>query len=110
MLKSAISDKKIQTHQHTDSAKDFIFIDDAIEGILRAALFSKNSTCYNICSSKSYSIKEWADFLKIDIKGDENAPPQYSFVSSKKAERELGFKPKTQLNHLDFVQIIRANG
>jgi nucleoside-diphosphate-sugar epimerase len=110
MLKSAISDKKIQTHQHTDSAKDFIFIDDAIEGILRTALFSKNSTCYNICSSKSYSIKEWADFLKIDIKGDENAPPQYSFVSNEKAERELGFKPKTQLNHLDFAQIIRANG
>jgi nucleoside-diphosphate-sugar epimerase len=109
MLKSAISDKKIITHQHTDSAKDFIYIEDAIEGVLRTALFSKNSTYYNICSSRSYSIQEWADFLKIEVEGDKNATPQYSFVSNKKAKKELGFSPSIHLNHLDFAQIIRAN-
>lgn len=109
MLKSAMSDKKLSTHQNTDSAKDFIYIEDAIEGILRTALFSKKSTYYNICSSKSYTIQEWADFLKIDIKGDENAPPQYSFVSNKKAKKELGFSPKFQLQQLGFAQIIEVN-
>lgn len=109
MLKSAISDKKLSTHQNTESAKDFIYIDDALEGILRAALLSKNSTSYNICSSKSYTIQEWADFLKIEVEGDKNTTPQYSYVSNKKAKKELGFSPKILLKQLAFAQVIRAN-
>jgi nucleoside-diphosphate-sugar epimerase len=109
LLKSAISDKKILTHQNTESAKDFIYIDDAIEGVLRTALFSEKSTSYNICSSRSYSLQEWANFLKIDLKGDNTLPPQYSFVSNKKANTELGFNPKIHLNHVDFTQLLRVN-
>lgn len=120
MLKSAISDKTLETTQHKSSAKDYIFIDDAIEGILKAALFSNKSTSYNICSGHSYSLRKWAVYLGIDIKLIGNTPPlsegspldreesygQYSYISNEKARVEIGFMRQHTLDSLKFSEIL----
>jgi nucleoside-diphosphate-sugar epimerase len=106
MLKSAISDKILETKQNINSAKDYIFIDDAIEGILRTVLFSKESTCYNICSGQSYTLKKWAAYLDVRLKCVENTPPQYSTVSYEKARIEIGFNPQYSLKNIPFSEIL----
>jgi nucleoside-diphosphate-sugar epimerase len=106
LLKASISPKKIETAQNKNSAKDYIFIDDAVEGILRVALFSKDNTCYNICSGQSHTLKTWADYLDIKLECVKNTPPQYSTVSYEKARIEIGFKPRHSLKNISISEIL----
>jgi nucleoside-diphosphate-sugar epimerase len=114
MLEAAINGETISTHQALESAKDYIFIDDAIEGILRTALFSEDKNCYNIALGKSYSIEDWAKFLKISIKSNSDTPPpesigmfhKYSRVLKEKAAEKLGFSPRYDLSTLQFSDVL----
>jgi nucleoside-diphosphate-sugar epimerase len=106
MLVAKIQNESLVTEQDTDNLKDYIYIDDAVEGILRIALFGENKECYNIGLGKSYSLKDWAKYLNINIEKTTRNLALYSIVSNRKAKEELYFKPQFTLENLQFSDIV----
>jgi len=88
------------------ATRDFLFVDDASDGIILAAEKYDNVSPINLGSEYEISIKDLAIIIsKImkfsgEITWDTtkgNGQPRRC-VSNNKAEREIGFKPKTSLN------------
>ncbi len=99
VLKCKLNNMNPETSQNRNSKKDYIYISDAIEGILRALLLSKGNDIFNIASGASYSIDEVSRIIdiKIDYK-DENKEILFSNISIKKAKDLLGFNPLININ------------
>ncbi len=99
ILKCKFNNMNPETSQNRNSKKDYIYISDAIEGILRALLLSKGNDIFNIASGASYSIDEVSRIIdiKIDYK-DENKEILFSNISIKKAKDLLGFNPLININ------------
>ena len=86
--------------------KDFIFIDDFIEGLLIATEKSKFFDIFNICNGQSVTIKDVINNLleiegKIDMRIDyDSTKPTMipiRLISAEKAKNEIGFISKTNL-------------
>lgn len=107
MLQHKIRNEKLTVRQNINSTKDYVFIEDALDGILRAGTLSETSDVYNICSGKSYSVADWAHFLNLSIESTSNAPVSYSRVSNEKAGKELAFVSKFDLERLRLEDVIR---
>ncbi len=108
MLRHAIEKKSFTHTQNVLDTKGYVYIEDAIDGILLSATQSKQSGIFNICSGKSYSIKNWLDYLKISSDSfKKSAPPMHSIISIKKAQSQLGYVPKYVLDKLTISQIIQ---
>jgi GDP-L-fucose synthase len=85
--------------------RDFLYVDDAAEGIVLAAEKYEKSEPINLGSGVEISIKELAEMI-LDIIGDKmkikwevekpNGQPRRC-VSITKATQEIGFSPKTEL-------------
>ena len=87
------------------ATRDFLFVDDAADGIILAAQKYDNVSPINLGAQKETSIKELAtliaEIMKFsgDITWDDtkaNGQPRRC-VSNYKAEKEIGFKPKISL-------------
>ncbi len=86
--------------------KDFIFIDDFIEGLLLATEKSKFFDIFNICNGKSVTIRdvinnllEIENKLNMDINYDSSKPTMIPvrLINGEKARNEIGFISKTKL-------------
>jgi len=99
MFKCKLNNANLETNQNRESKKDYVYISDAIEGILRALLLSKKSDIFNIASGVSYSIDEISKIIgvKIDYK-NESREVFFSNISVKKAKDFLDFNPKVDIN------------
>lgn len=88
-----------------DVVRDFIYVDDFVEGVLKAFNKSDGFDVYNIASGKRYTIGEAVDIIAklTDYKGKivyNSSKPmtiKQRKVDISKAERDLGFKPKVSL-------------
>jgi nucleoside-diphosphate-sugar epimerase len=110
MIRCKVEGKSLKVEQNIFNTKGYIYIDDAVQGILRAALYSKESDIYNICSGESYSISDWLKYLKIDFEFmEEGGTPFHSRNSIDKAITKLKFKPKFYLKDIEFKNIY-SNG
>jgi GDP-L-fucose synthase len=86
--------------------RDFLYVDDAADGIVLAAEKYNKSEPINLGSGKEVSIKELANLLlelmnaDLEIKWQTDRPngQPRRCVSTEKATKELGFKPKMSLN------------
>ncbi len=98
MFKCKLNNINLEISQNRSSKKDYIYISDAIEGILRALLSGRNDI-FNIASGVSYSIDEISKIIdiKIDYK-NENKEILFSNISIKKAKDILGFNPLVNIN------------
>lgn len=98
MFKCKLDNKNLETSQNRNSKKDYIYISDALEGILKA-LLSKENDIFNIASGRSYSLDEISKIIdmKIDYK-NENEEVVFSNISIKKAKDILGFNPLVNIN------------
>lgn len=98
MFKCKLDNMGLETSQNRNSKKDYIYISDAIEGILRALLSERNDI-FNIASGVSYSVDEISKIIdiKIDYK-DENKEILFSNISIKKAKDILDFNPKVNIS------------
>ncbi|MFL5763453.1 MAG: NAD-dependent epimerase/dehydratase family protein [Bacteroidia bacterium] len=108
MLKHCVKKEKISLNQNVQSTKDYIFIDDAVDGILRAALYSKATDIYNIAAGESYSLENWLNFLGLEYGNIPGSIPNHSCISISAAKRELGFTPQHSLKNLNIKQIIHS--
>ncbi|MBL0237296.1 MAG: NAD(P)-dependent oxidoreductase [Saprospiraceae bacterium] len=106
MLRYKMEGRTLLVNQNIDSTKPFVYIDDAIQGIILAAIKSTKSDVYNISSGESYSIKNWLDFLGLSYERNEsNVMSIFCNVAIDKAKTELGFDPCYFLQELSFDQI-----
>ena len=102
MIRHYLEHSPIKVRLNPQSSKDYIFIDDAVDGILRAAALSDKTDYFNIASGKSSTIQEWIEFLKLNASYNTSYPiPQHCTLSIAKAGRLLGFSPNPALHGLD---------
>lgn len=109
MLRHKIENKPFSVNQNIDSTKGYIYIDDAISGVILSAAKSETSGIYNICSGKSYSIKDWLEKLSVNytLNKEEQTESTHSKISIKKAQIQLGYNPQYYLENLNLNQIIQ---
>ncbi len=107
MLRHKYKNEKFIVKQNISSTKDYIFIKDALEGILRAGILSRNDDVYNICSGTSYSANDWAKFLDLRIEQISQVPALYSNISNKKSQTKIGFVSKYKLEDLGQTDVIK---
>lgn len=106
MISHAVEKHKLVISQNPYSSKGFVFIDDAILGLIHSAVNSTKSAIYNICSGVSYSIEDWVNYLNLDVEFVETGDkPKYSNISIAKAVEELNFQPTFFLNQLKINTI-----
>lgn len=101
MFKCKLGNTNLETNQNRNSKKDYVYISDAIEGILRALLLSERNDVFNIALGISYSLNEISKIIdmKINYKNEnENEEVVFSNISIKKAKDILGFNPLVNIN------------
>lgn len=86
--------------------KDFIYIDDFIDGLIQAVEKSKFFDVFNICNGQSVTIRDVIDCLlnienkkDMSINYDSSKPTMIPIrlISGEKAKKEIGFVSKTKL-------------
>jgi nucleoside-diphosphate-sugar epimerase len=123
----AIHGEAIPLENDGQASRDFIYVEDIIEGLIRCALSGNKGEVYNLASGVETSIKELAAIInkltrnKIPAK---YLPPRSwdrsgkRFGSTKKSEKELGFDAAISLENglkktIDWViknkQLIKLN-
>jgi len=102
LLNAHLKKKKFNLYGNKKAIRDFIFIDDACEGIYKVAKYGKNLETYNIGFSKGYSLeniierskKLLKNNLKINYRRKLNLfDVNQSILDISKAKKELKFKP-----------------
>lgn len=91
------SGKKLLVRQNQESSKDYIHIDDCVEGIIRCALFGDGGHIYNIARGKSTSLKEIAIMLNPLLEFENSHRANHCSISIEKAHTNLGFSPTKNL-------------
>lgn len=105
MLRYRYQNEKLEVRQSVESRKDYVFIDDALDGILRSGIVGETDDIYNICSGQSYSVKDWATFLQLNIDPVSIEEAAYSMVSNEKAKSKVGFVNRNRLEDLSIADI-----
>ena len=93
--------KKINISVNKFSSKDYIFIDDALEGIFKISKFGKEKI-YNLASGENVSINKISKILKIKFGANifyqnQKKKEFYPNISIEKIKKEINFKKKTNL-------------
>jgi len=89
------------------ATRDFIFVDDIVEGLIAAALRGKPGSVYNLASGVETSIRDLAELInratgnrggvtQLPRRPWDNSIKRYG--STAKSQRELSFKATTALN------------
>lgn len=107
LIKQAEETKKVFLHQHIDSEKDYIHIDDVVDLVLKIAKNSKESV-YNIGSGINTSNKKLLDELKkyydFELILNSNANTiKFPVISNAKICSEFFYKPITIENQLKTI-------
>lgn len=86
--------------------KDFIYVDDFIEGMLSVFVSKSNSSIFNIAFGRSVDLRHVIDIL-LDIYDQKDLPIKYDTTKPQmipvrridiaKAQKELNWRPKTSL-------------
>jgi nucleoside-diphosphate-sugar epimerase len=106
LVRTKVEGGMLKVNQNLLNTKGYIFIDDAIQGIINSAVYAEGTDIYNICSGESYSVDNWIKYLKIEVNTENRKEaPLFSRIDIKKATREIEFKPKYLLRNIEFDKI-----
>ena len=100
-----IKNKKIIKVDNLSTKRDFLYIDDLIEAIVKSISLDKKFTILNIGSGKSYSVKEIVKIMQkimksnLKVKGKSPRPHEIfnTLADIKKAKKNLNWEPKWSL-------------
>lgn len=106
--RKAATGEDIELHTNGDSARQYVYIDDAIEAILTVLFRGKDGDAYNLANEKSYvSAREMANFVqnnfnpqgkvKINMRDDMGYAPMTRLRLDTTKLKELGWNPQTSL-------------
>lgn len=109
LLKKYVTKDIINIKQNILSEKDYIFIHDALKGIIQASLFKEEKTIFNIATGNSYSLKSWINYLGLEyeIDSQEKSHPLYSSIDISKANKLLNFNTVFNLENLTINDILK---
>ena len=102
----SIHNESLPLENEGKASRDFIYVDDVVDGLIACALNGKGGEVYNLASGVEITIKELAE--TINIITENRTPIEYKnsrswdrsgrrFGSTKKTEKELGFKASIPL-------------
>ena len=102
----ALHEEALPLENEGKASRDFIYVDDIIDGLIACALKGKEGNVYNLASGVETTIKELAETINELTKNPQ--PIEYKearpwdrsgkrFGSTKKAEKELDFKASISL-------------
>lgn len=109
MIRHTLQKLELKVSQSLNSSKDYIYIEDAMQGLVLAAIYSTKNDIYNIASGHSFCLKEWLDYLKLPYLADAKAVAEHCNISIEKAKKELGFSPAKTLSNLQFEELVSAD-
>lgn len=103
-MRSAVTGQPIQVDGNGSQSSDFIYVDDAVQGVMLALEKGRSGEVYNIGSGQETSVLELANLIaglgdekgeKVDVKlSGRPAPRSFRFAADiGKARRELGYIP-----------------
>lgn len=111
----ALKGASLPVHNHGKATRDFIFVEDLVDGLLKAAVKGSPGEVYNLASGRQTSILQLARLIN-HITGNQT-PLTYlpqrrwdtsikRFGSTQKAKRYLGFAAKTSIEE-GLAQTVR---
>lgn len=104
----ALHKEELPLENEGKASRDFIYVDDIVEGLIACAVNGKSGDVYNLASGAETTIKELAETinqLTINPKSILHTNPRpwdrsgKRFGSTEKAKKELGFMAKTSLEN-----------
>ncbi len=107
IIQEAVKTKKITLQTKLDSERDYVFIDDVIDMMIKISLFGKNSI-YNIANGENLTnekiVNKIQDIIKCEVKVIENAK-KYSFlpISINRIQDEFNFIPTPVLSKFENI-------
>ena len=93
--------QKLEIQQHQSSSKDYIHLNDCLEGIVRAAIYGSGGQIYNIARGQSASLEEISGSVNPLMQFDNSKKASHCTVSIEKAQSKLGFNPI--INILEYL-------
>lgn len=97
--------KKIEVFGKGDMRRDFTYIDDIVQGIIKSVNHCKGYNIYNLGESQTTSVIELIDHIskalgkkpKINHKPLQPGDVKITYADISKAKREIGYNPKTKI-------------
>jgi len=81
-----------------DSTKDYIYISDALSGIIKTATLGTENNIYNIASGKSFSVRAITTILNQEVNIIKSKmKPCFSNICIEKSKQHLNFVPSYQM-------------
>ncbi len=105
-INSILEEKPITVYGDGENRRDYIYIDDAIEGIIASIEYNGKETVFNIANGDNYTINEIIDkiekqtgrhFIEVRHCSERLCDVKQSIINVKRAERELGWRAKTNI-------------
>jgi nucleoside-diphosphate-sugar epimerase len=106
IVNAALTNQKIVIKQNSGNAKDYISLDDALEGMIRSGFFNKGHEIYNLASGNSITLNSLVNKLSVDAEFNSRAKKQVSLISIEKAKAKLGFEPKFNIDSLSLSNMV----
>src|SRR3989344_245143 len=106
-LSFAFKNQPIKMHKNGKQARDFLYVDDAVSGIIKSIDYrSKGFDVFNISGKKAYSLLETIALIeknigrkiKIEFMPAKKYDMKYMCASYRKAKFAMGYEPKVSLN------------
>jgi len=106
LLESAKKGKAVKIHGDGRQTRDFVFVEDVVEALIKGIEVKKRLSVINVCSGKETSIRELISIMKkttkknIKVEYDKSNKDQgYWKGDNGRAEKILNWMPKTPLEN-----------
>jgi len=83
----------IQIKQNPLSSKDYVYIEDALAGLILCAVKGRGGEIYNIASGDSTNVEGIVNHFSAEATFNHSETALYSQISIKKAKQEIGYSP-----------------
>ncbi len=98
-LRQKLSNEPFTVVGNGTQKRDFIYVSDVIDALIKTANYKKNCSIFNLGSGKPVSINEICHFLKGKKKYIPKRPgePDQTFANINKIKKELNWRPKVKI-------------
>jgi nucleoside-diphosphate-sugar epimerase len=115
IIKEALSNNKITLHTSPNSQKDYISVEDVVDGLIRIATLG-NRSIYNLASGMSVSNQALVNRIRqltgCEVEFVANAPTiKFPPINIDRMREEFGFSPSNILDDMEkLIDLYRSSG
>jgi nucleoside-diphosphate-sugar epimerase len=105
IIKEAISNGRVTVHTAPEAEKDYVSIDDVVDGLLKIAVGGAKQNIYNLASGKNLSnralLRKISEVTGCEVDFDATASDKgFPEISIERISSEFGFRPRYLLDDL----------